>query len=1836
MSLFSLDNTREIPIFSSSKSLFFQYSQMMKHLIYVIASFLFATTFVTANDWYVSPVGNNSAAGTGWDTAYQSIQTAIDQAQTWDIIHIGAGSYMERLRIAKNAITLSGVDKNTVIINATAGAWVYGIELAQTSDVVLKNFSLLNSTHYGIKVAWDFRTLISNINVSLSTRSAFDFNGSQDLTISDISASSSLAWNGVSFTDVKNATISNVVTTGNAWWGIALYTQGTYYSGGTSNITIWWSNILGETVGLYAQVSPSYPLSNIVFNSPAYQYSISRTSASPYYGFINYFTDLLSLESAFVSEPLKSAAIVRKLSDNSLIVLSWMSIQTSINNAIGGDTLLLPAYSFAESLTINKSITIRGVSGTILWSSWTSPLITLQSSWITLESLLLLPVHTQGIVANGVTLDTIVFSGISVRGTNETDNSQSEIGFYLNETATVTNLTVKNSDFSNLTYGWYIAKHGNRWPAGSNLQGVFVGNSSFTNNDVKGLYFEKLSDALFSNVIVSNNGLNTGFWNAKWNGGLELNLKGQEPYANIVLRNMTFMNNGLGVQEGAALIIKARDDGGIYSLTPAQLSGVSVLGGTFAGNERNIILWEPGVTNATPMSVVVSGVQFNGTNTLYVGGLTGSTYGDLVNQTLSSTNANNNRWWTDEGPSLGNRFVGTGNATYWCAVPDCSSVISINYRQVYSGIAAALLQSGISTTLNQITNQNVQAFTGLILQKTGVWRIAFSGVIDMTNANTLALMSQLSSVLTLTGMRIGLDVSSTSLAGVPARLSMYVGGPLVGTGIFTANKIRAKDNSGNVLTGIVNYPSCVSIVMSGVVQSCSFDVAHFTTFTMIPFVVSGTLASNNPIPTLARSGNTITMIFQTLNPVTGTVTFSWVSYGFVQSGVNRYVFTLPVTPLLPQGNNLFTVDLTDTITSATGQDVLSGVIIDSMNPALTGVSMSSNNARLSGWAKSGDVITVNFTASELLTGLQVRIGTGNASVTNSGLNYTATRVVTGIDNPLALPNLSIPLRITYRDLAGNSGTTITGVMIGTAVILDTVAPTQIAISQYYIKSLSNIPMASTATSGDEVWLAPSGTTGFVAWTNMTTFISNGTQAFIVTPTPLPATEGTYRLYQIDPVGNVSVGSPNTVVIDITPPTILSTNIRSNWLNAGWAKVGDTVTLVFTGSESVTPLFTALATVGSTPVGGPVRYQMSYVMKTGDAQWAVPFSIQFQDLATNPGSTITNQTVANNGSVIFDDINPTLTLNSISSNNAISWNYAKIGDTIRLIFTGSEQMSLTGMRVYIQGKTGTVIASWVNRYVVTGTLWTWDVSGLVTYNFANVTDMAGNPATVLTGTSSIIFVNTPPVLSGLTMFSNNVISGAYARSGNLITINFSTLSLLSGLQIRIASGLVSNWTSSVALYTWSLIITGWVDWPIPYRLSFTDFVGNAWNLTGAPMIYDSIVPVITGVIVTGITDTTASVKWFTNEFTTSNVTYGVTTGYGLSSAPWDFVANLTGHDVWLASLATSTVYYFQIMAADLANNIATFVGQFTTLATPPSVPSGWGWWGGGGWTTTPLSTLFTGLTSSSASVGPVGQAVVANLKTIINQLENASQECAFNDFNYASVNFEDIQWLSNQKDIETLLNYCIVKGKNTTTFSPDFLTKRSEFVKVAVKLALSKQKFNFATYYPEIPYDDIIDTGAWYIRYFAKGKELNMLSVIESFSWDQEIIDFDKIITHDEAKAILQRALLIYNPLYTSNVDDLTAGLWNSRTKFLSRSEMATLFVRVFDLKADIGKTMRSNNAAFLKILVRILRTRTAADQTQIISTLIERIGIIDGDVLFKKFKIYKEGLLNVLKSVIQS
>jgi len=97
---------------------------------------------------------------------------------------------------------------------------------------------------------------------------------------------------------------------------------------------------------------------------------------------------------------------------------------------------------------------------------------------------------------------------------------------------------------------------------------------------------------------------------------------------------MTAIGNGLTSKEGAALMIKARDDGATYGAYPATLSNVHITGGTFTGNERGIRFGEPGTTNAGPTNVVITGAAIHSNFKTY-GGDDGSAYGDVVNFSLA-------------------------------------------------------------------------------------------------------------------------------------------------------------------------------------------------------------------------------------------------------------------------------------------------------------------------------------------------------------------------------------------------------------------------------------------------------------------------------------------------------------------------------------------------------------------------------------------------------------------------------------------------------------------------------------------------------------------------------------------------------------------------------------------------------------------------------------------------------------------------------------------------------------------------------------------------------------------------------------------------------------------------------------------------------------------------------------------------------------------------------------------------------------------------------------------------------------------------------------------------
>jgi hypothetical protein len=188
---------------------------------------------------------------------------------------------------------------------------------------------------------------------------------------------------------------------------------------------------------------------------------------------------------------------------------------------------------------------------------------------------------------------------------------------------------------------------------GNNFLHVVVTGTTFDNNSSKGMYFEKLSDALFDGVTVTNSGT-AGLWAA----GVDINLK-YTAYQNIEVRNSTFTGCGTGdATNGVGIAVKARNDG---SYAPCTLANVDLAGNTFAGCQNAIRFGEPGKNNPGPTVVDV-----------HENRITGSVGMGLVNVSLNVPAATCN-WWGDAlgpdvppaNPSPGDGITGLATYSPW-------------------------------------------------------------------------------------------------------------------------------------------------------------------------------------------------------------------------------------------------------------------------------------------------------------------------------------------------------------------------------------------------------------------------------------------------------------------------------------------------------------------------------------------------------------------------------------------------------------------------------------------------------------------------------------------------------------------------------------------------------------------------------------------------------------------------------------------------------------------------------------------------------------------------------------------------------------------------------------------------------------------------------------------------------------------------------------------------------------------------------------------------------------------------------------------------------------------
>ena len=394
--------------------------------------------------------------------------------------------------------------------------------------------------------------------------------------------------------------------------------------------------------------------------------------------------------------------------------------------------------------------------------------------------------------------------------------------------------------------------------------------------------------------------------------------------------------------------------------------------------------------------------------------------------------------------------------------------------------------------------------------------------------------------------------------------------------------------------------------------------------------------------------------------------------------------------------------------------------------------------------------------------------------------------------------------------------------------------------------LGGIGMASTTMStstsdGGTTWTAKywtkdADTAGAVTF--MIDFSSNDT-----------GTAGT----QVTAVTNGTTVYFDKAVPTLSPVSIVIASASNMTSSTTRGRQGDVITLTFTGSEALDPqsvsstlyinsVATAIKMASST-VSGLTAWTATYTTASTDANGAVTFGINFNDLAGNAGTIVT--AVTNGTAVVFDKAVPTLSTVAIASNYSSNAARAKVGHIITLTFTGSEALDpqsvsstlyINSVATAIKMASSTVsgLTAWTATYTAAST----DVNGAVTFDI-NFNDLAGNAGTrvtaVTTGGSSVTFDKTAPTLTSVSITSNSG-NVSMTAAGSIVTLSFTsseTAQTTSTPAVSFYSGGVAaanasspsnisgnNWTSA---YT---VVGADETGAVTFAVNFTDLAGNA--------------------------------------------------------------------------------------------------------------------------------------------------------------------------------------------------------------------------------------------------------------------------------------------------------------------------------------------------------------------------------------------------------------------------
>ena len=240
---------------------------------------------------------------------------------------------------------------------------------------------------------------------------------------------------------------------------------------------------------------------------------------------------------------------------------------------------------------------------------------------------------------------------------------------------------------------------------------------------------------------------------------------------------------------------------------------------------------------------------------------------------------------------------------------------------------------------------------------------------------------------------------------------------------------------------------------------------------------------------------------------------------------------------------------------------------------------------------------------------------------------------------------------------------------------------------------------------------------------------------------------------------------------------------------------------------------------------------------------VDFSYTSHDLAGN--YTITTESIT--GEVIFDRTLPELSEVSISSDNAYDNSLAMVGDQITVSFLSNEDIltpvvTISGLEAEVNGDG----AEWTAARVMTDS----DIDGDIGFTI-NYSDLASNSGVEVVSTldeTNVRFDNTQPVLSSVSIVSNNDYDSSRAKVLDEVTISFTSDEdvqtpgvFISGLEAEV-TGDGTEWIAVRSMTNAD------DEGSIDFSVDFLDLAGNAGeqNTTttdASEVIFDRTAPTL---------------------------------------------------------------------------------------------------------------------------------------------------------------------------------------------------------------------------------------------------------------------------------------------------------------------------------------------------------------------------------------------------------